>query len=454
MYQLKGFVTIKDLVNNAVGMTAPIGELSLWSQTYTKERGEYENVACPGFRLASIYSLDTVTGIIPLNKPLADRVLVISKWVFDFLKSAQQPLPEGEFANEILAMFPSEISYFNFGNLIDDGVNIMPEWISWKDLLFPDNEIRVWFSDEAFAAQFDLTEIVTVAPLLNLDEFFLAPNLLKSKIFARSATETMNIIQETKGNNPETILRTETFDYKSPDQTFASFPTNWTVLIYGAAGDNPDTIKDAIISYILENSTHTRAEWSVILPDLFKRTEFMLNPAWYSYAIPNKTVQAGIYSPIVHPKEALFFAKTIITEYDPVHIENVISYFNHPYKAISIGCVGSIENRDNKVIINDFFPDYINVGTHSTDFNRMALSTQNWALLLEELLITAESMTEFSTIPRNMRRMHRGGYLYVSAVFENVQYLVSAKENIRILNNYVDAGYVIPDMFRTLFTQE
>ena len=454
MYQLKGFITIKDLINNAVGVTAPIGELSLWSQTYTKERGEYENPACPGFRLASIYSLDTVTGIVPLNKALADRVLIISKWVFDFIQETQQPMPDGMFANEILAMFPGEITYFNFGPLVSDGDNIMPEWISFKNILFPDNDIRVWFTDAAFSTQFDLTEIVTVPPLLNLDDFFLAPNLLKSKINSRSATDTMNLIQETKGSNPETILRTEIFNYKSSDPGFPTFPTNWTVIIYGSAGDNPDSIKDAIIEYILDNSTHTRTEWAAILPDLFKRTEFILNPAWYSYAIPNKTVQAGIYSPIVNPREALFFATTIISEYDPVHIENVISYFNHPYKAISIGCIGSIENRDGKVDIKDFFPDYINVGTNSTDFNRMELSTQNWALLLEQLLIVAETMTEFSTIPRTMRRMHRGGYLYISAVFENVQYLVSAKLNIKILGEYVDNGYAIPDMFKNLFTVE
>lgn len=452
MYQLKGFISIKSLIDNSVGVTAPLGELSLWSLTYTKDRGEYESVATPGFRLSSIYSLDSTTGIVELNAPLADRVLALSKWVFDYLQTQIQPISVSLFSNEILANFNGEVSYFNFGPFISDGNVVLPEWISWKSLLSPDNEIKVWFSDSAFSSQFDVTEIITVAPLQNLDDFFLAPNLVNNRILARTASETMDLIQASKNGNPETILRTETFAYKNALFPSVTFPTNWTVIIYGAAGDNPDSIKDAIIEYVLTHSTHTRDEWAAILPDLFKRTEFIINPAWYRYSIPNKTVQAGLYSPIIHPKEAIIYAKAIIREYNPVYIDNVISFFGHPYKSIAIGCVGGVDNRDGKININDFFPDYIAVGTGSLDFNRMEIATQNWSLLLEQMLIVAESMTTYSTIPRNMRRVKRGGFIYVSAVYQNVQYLVSAKMNITLLNQYVDEGYVVPAMFMTLIT--
>ncbi len=41
MYELKGFSSIETLVSNVTGVTAPIGELSIYSATFSKEKKIY-----------------------------------------------------------------------------------------------------------------------------------------------------------------------------------------------------------------------------------------------------------------------------------------------------------------------------------------------------------------------------------------------------------------------------
>jgi hypothetical protein len=452
MYQLKGFISILSLIDNAVGAVAPFGELSLWSQTYTKDRGEYESSAVPGFKLSSIYSLDSVLGKVVLDTPLANRVLVMAKWVYDYFQTQPQPISSTDFSQDALINFAGEISYFNFGPFVSNGTIVLPEWVSYKNLNFPDNEIKLWFSDDAFSNQFEETEIITIAPIVNLDDFFLSPTQVKTLIQARTPSQSMQYIQAAKSKNPETVIRTETFNYNNPNFPNVVFATNWSVLIYGAAGDNLDSVKDAIINYILAHSTHSRAEWAITLPDLFKRTEFMLLPNWFKYAIPDKTVQAGIYSCIVDPIISTIYTKAVAREYPAAHIDSGITFIGYPYKSISINCVSGPDNKVGKENIINEFPDYINVDTSSTDFNRMELKTQKWVLLLERLLIVAETLTEFSSIPIDMRRIHRGGFLYVSATYENIQYLVGAKYNLYLLSLYVKDGYAIDNMFSPYLT--
>lgn len=451
MYQLKGFISIKDLIDNTVGVVSPFGELSLWSQTYTKDRGEYENPDIPGFRLSSIYSLDTTIGKVKLDSLLANRVLVFSKWVFDYFSLQEQPISRSVFSTDALSVFGIELTNFNFGEFITANNVTLPEWLTWKNNNFPDNEIKIWFSDDSFSEQFEETEIIVIPPLVNLDNFFLSPINVKTDVERRTFSETMDLIQLAKNKNPETIIRTETYSYNNNLYPGFVFSTNWSILIYGKAGDNPDTIKEAIITYILQNSTHTRDQWTAILPDLFKRTEFMIMPIWYRYAIPNKTVQAGLYSPVIKPKIDLLVTKAILKEYDPLHIDTYVTFFNNQYKSLSLSCVGSADNRNNSFTITDYFSDYINVNTGSLDFNRMDVNTQNWALLLEEMIMVAENMTYFSTIPSKMRRVIRGGFVFISMNYQNVQYLVSSKLNITLLNTYVADGYIIPGWTQNFF---
>lgn len=50
-------------------------------------------------------------------------------------------------------------------------------------------------------------------------------------------------------------------------------------------------------------------------------------------------------------------------------------------------------------------------------------------LFLDDLVIVAEVATVLTTLPKDMRRTIRNGKLFISAVFDEVNYMVAAKSN-------------------------
>jgi hypothetical protein len=428
-YVLKGFVSIKHLINNNKESVARIGEISTEGLTYSRDRTEYEHSTSPGYRLVGMQTKDTTAGQLPVPESIVQEVLAISKWSLEFLKFKTMPVSKTTYSDALVVEFYQKIANLNFGKIVDMGDDRMPEWISYNSVDNTNASITVWFCDDAFKLQYPEYSITVVPPIDNLDDFFLSPNAVKTRLEARKPTDVTNLVQIKKEGDPESFIRTETFDYVSPADANYKLPTNWTVLIYGYAGDNLDAIKAAIIEYIMANTTHTTAQWTAILPDLFKRTEFTLFPRWDKIAIPDLSVERGMYSPILNHKETISFLKIKQQEVPATYIDDHAESFEHRYRSVTIACVGNPENRLGSVNLRDVFRDYINVGTSTIDFNRMSLKTQKFSLLLERMLIVAESMEEYSNIPLDMRKVKRGNILYVSARYENVQYLVAAKIN-------------------------
>jgi hypothetical protein len=427
VYTLKGFVAISGLINNTPGSNSNIGEPSLWSLTYTKERGSYESEETPGYKLVSLSSMDSVDGKVPVNKDIADHSLAVSAWAYNYLLGMTQPINKALFISALKAEFIDDVEDVTTGDFIAQGNARMPEWVSWKNISNDDAKIKVWYADESFKTQFDEFEIVVIPPLPNLDDFFLSPTFVRNTLAARTPKIVTDAIQDAKDGNPETFIRTETFQYTSPVDPAFKLLTNWSVLIYGQRGDNLVDIKESIISHVLENSTHSTEEWSAVFPDIFRNSEFYLLPRWDKMAIEDLTTQPGIFSPISLLKETNTFAKTKLSHIPTASLENSLATFTHPYKSITVACVAGTDNRAGAANIKDVFPDYINVGTLSQDFNRMSESSRNWSNLLERMFIEAETATEFTVLPQDMRIVKRNNIFYIGAVLNNIQFIMAPR---------------------------
>lgn len=429
MYNLKGFIKIESLINNAPGLAAPIGELSTWSLTFSKEHGEYFNTLYPGYSLVSFSSTDSVSGSVSVPSTVADHVLEIANFIITYANTQGAGITRQTFNDDLIAHFNGRLDTLNFGEFVNNGTINVPSWISWINPLLPSNTLKIWFSDVAFSRQYDNFEIVVIPPVTNVDDFFLPTPALAATLNARTISTTMDLIQAAKAGNPETVIRTNTYDYINLLQPSNTISTSWSVLIYGAGGDNIDSIKDAITTYILAHSTHTLAEWTAILPSLFRRTEFTILPRWDKYAIPNMTIQTGIYSPIMGPAEMLSFVKTKLPLMPSTHIDSYLNVVPSTFRSLSLAIISNPQNLGMVFAIKDLFPDYINISTGSTDFNRMDINTQDWVNMVESLLIVAENVTPFTDVPPGTRKVTRNGILYVAKVYANIQYLVAAKSS-------------------------
>lgn len=429
MLSIKGFVTIAQYVNNNPGQVSALGELSTWSMTYTKERGEYISNIIPGYKLHSFKCIDE--SLIPQSIPQAqvDQTLQIIQAAVVYATSHIRPYDPLDFRNTILGSFFGRISDLTLGAFVDNGALALPEYIEYVSTEHNDNLIKVWLADQSFQDQYDEYEIEVIPPMLPLDDFFGFYAAAVTRIQDRTLTDLTLDIQAIKDVHPETYLKLLEFNYYNRLNLNQVTKTNWAILIYGKAGDQIDKIKDALVDYILNNSTYARQDWAVIFPDIFKRTEFAILPRWDLLSIPNLSLQSGLYSSMMDPIDCVNFALAHIDFYPDPWIEDNITIMPIDYKAIMLVVVNGNDNVLANAKLNEVFPDYIPVSSLHLDFDRMTIKTREWVLLLEQLLIAAESATLYNTIPGHLRRIVRNGILYISVLYENVNYLVAAKSN-------------------------
>ncbi len=429
MQLIKGFVVINELVSNVEGTVSALGEMSPLSLTYTKERGEYYDSTVPGYSFISFTHKDTLTNNnIVVNSLQVNQILNIIKSCKTYSSSQVTAIVPEDFINFIATQYISAVNTLVFGSLINDGNISLPEWISWVDIS-TNNVVKIWLSDVSFSEQYDDYEIVVVPQVDNLDTLFNNYLSVKTIIDGITVPEMLEKVNIAKANKPVTSLRVYSYDLVNVLDITQKTPLLFWFLIYGKAGDNIDNIKDKLIEFILENSIKDNEEWENILPDLFKRTEFIILPRWDKIAIENFTLLSSLYSSIMNVNECIDFAKANIPFYEATFIENNTNIIPYDYKAISTIFINGPNNSEGKEDITNVFNDYIPVPSTSLDFGRMSVYTQEWSLLLGQLLIIAETATDSSITPIGFNKVKRNNILFMSVIYDNINYLVAARSN-------------------------
>lgn len=441
MYILKGFMSYGKLHDNNVGITSPIGEISTNALTYAKEKGFYNKSSAPNSGLISFYSFYTEEdSLIKVPVSISDVVLDIGEWFYSNAISGTLTSNQNLVSQLFLNVFNSSIVDFKIGAMVTNGTNWLPEWIEFKVTTtdqYSDNIVKIWFSNNSFEQQYDEYEIEFVAPITNLDDFFKNALQVKSLVDAVSLTDLMLKVETVKEKNPYTFLKSSKYDYHDYLDFDWTYPTNWTVMLYGIAGNNVDVIKRELQKWILERSNYGVEDWKKVFPDIFTNTEFIITPLWDQYSVPNRTIQAGVYSPTTEFfRIAAIANKTCVGDnYNTTHVLNNTSISSSMYKSIQFLSCGGPDNRGGITKLYDQFTDYMAVSSTSGDFNRMSLRTQNWIFFLTELFIVAENMTEHSVMPIGTSRLFREGNMYAVGTYEDVQYLVVAKRTIDEASN-------------------
>lgn len=431
MAMLKGFINIANYVSNVPNVVAPLGEISTWSMTYSRERGEYVDTEVPGYKLISFRHVNTDNEEIEVSRPLSSHVLEVARDIVAYATNNLRPFDKQDYVNSLLVTHHLKATEFQLGDIVE-GVGIgLPEWASWMDQSTqPATYTKVWFSDEAFREQYDEYHITVIPPIEPIDGLFSHFNLVSEKLGEVTMQEFGIRIQDAKVCHPETYIRMADFDLinrLNPSQTLV---TTWGVLVYGKQGDYVDAIKDAIVDFVMDNTERDRDEWEVILPDIFKRTEFIVLPRWDKTAIEDMTRTAGLYGNFINPLETIAFCKEHIDFYQNSHIEANINIIPFDYRTLMLAIVNGSNNIVGAERLDEMFSDYIPVPSTNPDFGRMREHTREWVLFLDRLLQSAEVATEYMSVGKGIRRRVRGGVLFVTAMYENVNYMVAAKSNV------------------------
>ena len=432
MFVLKAFATNSTFTNNIPGKNSTIGEISTQSLTYSQNKGYYKSTLSANIDLFTFTSAIDNTPY-QLTQDLVDQTITIIAFIYNASTASGAQIYADVLLNSLFTTFATTANNFACGEIVSNGKYTIPEWVSWTSLdianIGTGNEIKIWFNDPSFQAQYDDYQLVVVPPITPIDGFFTSPTNIKSLLAANTPPIVTNLIQNAKNGFPESILTTNEYNFVDPTNPTNLIPTAWNLLIYGAAGNNVDVIQNTLIQYILANTTKTQAQWTAIFPDIFKVTEFIIMPNWDKYSIPNMTLQSGIYSPSIVMSNALALLTSKVTNYPSAHINANADIFSQPYKSLTLMSIGSPDNNNGIFNISTMFPDFIDVSSTSSDFSRMSQSTQDWANLLDRAIISAETLTAYSNVPVGMSKVTRNNILYLVFKFNNIDYLVSAKSS-------------------------
>lgn len=430
MFILKGFVSYPELVDNAIGVVAPIGEISKDSLTYSTESGFYRNPKYPSLGIHTFTTYDTELGkvvapqgYIDLISKIADHLLVLAK---------TGVLDDSQIVtfNQLDQEFGQFIEKIEVAEQVTNLFIWFPSRISFK-IKNSDTFIQLWFSNSHFETEYDEYEFKFIGPVDTLDDFFKPKTLVTTELLKNNQIVTIERINEIKESYPYTSLKAGIYNWVNPVIENDLVPTNWVIVVYGKI-NSEQIILNSLRQWILQNSTHSAEEWAAIFPDIFKPTEFIVTPMWHTFAIPNKTVEAGFNSPIVNLGKVYPVLEQTCqgVGYTQTTLLNKSSVLPTNYSSLALLFTANTENRDNLNSIEVVVPDYINVSSSRPDFSRMSPFTQSWSNFLYEILDVAYRLKETDFSPLGYTRIVRGNMVYVYREFGNISYMVVTRESL------------------------
>ncbi|MCY1272374.1 hypothetical protein D9M70_209540 [compost metagenome] len=412
--------------------------------TYAREKEYLNSAAAPGHTLV-VFSAAEDGEVVQADPVLASRLLLINKWAYEQALGGNFNPSTESFRTAFIQQFGTQYALWSLGAMVEATPNVyLPGVINLRDIADDELQYTIWFATEIFEQQFDEYEIKVVPPVDELDSFFLGKTVVKAALAERTPDETMELIQASKEGYPETYLQAEMFEWfdpTDPTDKLLRIATYWSVVIYGIAGRNVDAIKEAIRDHILDNSEHTKEEWAAIFPEIFTSTEFIFVPMWKNYAVPNRELEAGMYSSVVNALAAVEELKRLVRGegYTDEFITSNAEIFGAAHRGISIAVTGGPYNRDEITNFVQRYPDYINVDSTSVDFMRMNPETRRLVLTLAAMMAVAEDMVPDSAVPVQFTRLVREGVLYVATTLDRFQLIVASKYSAE------DASLVVGD---------
>lgn len=434
MYNLKGFITIDSLVSRQARVISTIGELSTESLTYSRNISVYTDNSRPTLTLHAFTSA-TSTGYVDAPASLQSQIFRIVEWLYNQQTGSSAVGTPTAVTASLTTQFGSEASQFGAGNMISGGTFSMPEYITWVNPTLATNDptagglVKIWFADASFRNQYDDYEIVVVPPVSNLDVFMSGPTAVGVALNSFSYTQRINAVQTAKGNYPETTLVARIFDYVDPTNASTRISTEWTLLIYGQAGNNLDRIQNAIQKYLLANSQYATSRWQAVFPEIYTSTEFYLLPRWRNIAIPSLTISRGAYSCQVNLAKELAYVKSIFTDFQTSFIDAHLGVIPSNFNSLQILVLGDKTNDPRQQDLTTLFPDLINVPPTDTMYNVMSAKTRNWLSMIQQMLILAETATADSALPPGTSRAVRNNVLFLVQEYGGVNYFIATKNS-------------------------
>ena len=443
MYIVQGFLRIPQISDNSNGVTAPFGELSPTSWTFSRSIKNYSNATkAASVEFVSFKSVDETnkdTGIPPF---ISDTIVTMGQWIHTQSKKSAIPSNQqlATFVQAITTEFsnltntyglPAAVTNVQVGEILDTPIagQRMPDYVAFE---LKDNtkifSIKFWFNDKRFALQYPYYEMVVLPPVGSVDALNGTTADVSNLLNGITKTQIVNQITAVTRDYPATYIYSINLRWHNPNNPTSTLETEWFVVVYGQAGIDRDVVKDSIRTYIAANSGVTI--WTSIYPDLYAESEFIIIPFWSEVATINNGYDEGLYRSAV-PKYRMeeIENKQIPTSYNTVtdfaaYKRQYLVTCSTNYRSILFYALGNPNNTGGKFSLLHLYPDYMDIPTTSPDFNRLSTKTQGFAIKLNEAFHVAREYSRTKPIPTGYALSTKSNREYIGFDYDGFTFYI------------------------------
>lgn len=444
---IQGFAKNAELSDNANGgVTAPFGELSAISLTFSRNIKNYANSAkFPGVEFVSFKTINDKNVDIDINTFVSNTIVNVGYWTYKQSNAGLIPAntQKTTFINYIIDEFSNLVNSYGLktgltnieiGEILDTPIagRRLPDYIAFtiKDDTKVSN-VKLWFNDNRFQTQYMYYEMEVVPPVGVIDLLNGTTVDVSNLINSTTKTQVINQINAITQNNRETYIYPISLIWHNPKNPTSTLNTEWFVIIYGNAGIDNDAVKDAIRTYIATKSGIKI--WTSIYPDLYSESEFVIIPFWDQLASVDNGYDASLYrSAISKAQLANIEVKQLpgsyntVADFESYKKQNLITA-STTYRALMFMSLGNPNNIQGKFNLLMLFPDYMDIPTNSPDFNRMSNNTQNFCLKLNEALHKCFEYSKSKSIPLGYSLATKSNREYLGFDFNGFKFFVMTR---------------------------
>ena len=443
MKDLRCFIENASLASPSTQHVSEIYEISEEGKTYAKSR---ERMVVKGDDRNIVHSFH----VDDKNKMTEDDARNIIKVVGSFIAYLEtvtivnKPNVIATFVRTYNNTNPVKITDFTYNNIIIlNGVKY-PDYVSFKT---KDISCSVWLSDNTFKLFYPLYDIDVVTPFAEFDKVITNSNLMVQHLNAYDQNKFSIRQDEAKKGIPSTFSPALNIPYV-PKKGLAPIDCWFGFNIYGAAGNYEYLMREALYEYLkkLGLSDEFIEEH---FPSLFEVNEFFMVPEWTDYALPARVGQGSINSQINLAYTAPFKMNKFVPAYDnsdeymKQNTYNVPLTFNNILCRVLNGKYTEVDKKDFK----QYYKDLITVPTTSSDFGRMSMRTQHFAVMISYMIDISDAVNQTEVFNKLMAKSYmvdnqvvrftiavRRGVTYVSALYGDHRYYMVPRYEFERIN--------------------
>lgn len=429
MADLLAFCSMDEFIDNTSNAVNPVGELSAYGRTYSKDVLIYAGaeVTMEVFD-ASNASPSEITALPTVYQAVATALTNIP----GAYVGAGDPVVET--TNALGVSFTVNSVGPGIFNPID-GDNY-PAYIDFNYTGEAGTyHFIVWLANAPFKDDYPKCEITIIPPLnniANVDDIIDDWVNARAEIIQVTPANMFTRIATVFGEQAYTQANIEELRIHDPNDYGTFYDSYWGYVINGNPSEcSLADVLGAIEDLILSNSAYPLNTWLDVIPELAPMNRFYIIPNWQNIAVSNGSLATPIMSPTI--KEIDFdgvVATYFPSETDVPGAEAVIEYSVALYKSAGFFALADITNPEGRIAFSAKFPDYFVIDANDTYINTLAPETQAVIRNLDELIREADTYTDGDTLDPQIEAVEIGSNTFLSKQQLGVELFVLTRESV------------------------